>query len=116
LVRVFLDANVLFSAAYSAKSGLQRLWKLPSVELITSPYALAEARRNLAHRSQKARLVALPAKDRPILLSAVAAKATHLLTGDVKHFGKYYRQTIAGVMILSPAEFVEETKATDPEQ
>lgn len=61
--------------------------------------------------------IVLPVKDRPILLSAVAAGATHLLTGDVKHFGRYYRQTIAGVLVLAPAEFLEvkENKASDSE-
>lgn len=48
--RVFLDANVLYSAAYSRDAGLQRLWKLPQVELLTSAYAVGEARRNLLER------------------------------------------------------------------
>ncbi len=33
--RLFLDANVLFSAAYRDDSGLQRLWDLSDVELVT---------------------------------------------------------------------------------
>jgi hypothetical protein len=49
----------------------------------------------------------LPVKDRPILVAAIVEKATHLLTGDVKHFSRYYRQVIQGVLILAPAEYLE---------
>jgi hypothetical protein len=45
--RVFLDANILVSAAWSADAGLFALWKLPDTSLITSAYAIAEADRNL---------------------------------------------------------------------
>jgi hypothetical protein len=41
--RVFLDANVLFSAAYREGAGLLKLWKLGRAELITSEYAADEA-------------------------------------------------------------------------
>jgi len=42
--RLFLDANVLFSAAYMADARLRELWRLRDVELWTSRYALEEAR------------------------------------------------------------------------
>jgi hypothetical protein len=48
LDRVFLDANVLYSAAYLKLSGLIRLWNLDEVQLLRSAYAIEEARRNLA--------------------------------------------------------------------
>jgi predicted nucleic acid-binding protein len=51
--RVFLDANVLFSAAYRSDSGLLKLWKLKRTKLITSTYALEEARTNLPRRFQQ---------------------------------------------------------------
>ena len=38
--RVFLDANVLFSAASTPDSGLRALWSLAGVELVTSEFAL----------------------------------------------------------------------------
>lgn len=124
--RVFLDANVLFSAAYSETSGLGRLWGLKSVELLTSGYALDEALRNIDTAERRGRLARLmidvtvtpesadmppecgklPDKDRPILSAAVAAEATHLLTGDVTHFGRFYGKTIAGVLILRPAQYL----------
>jgi hypothetical protein len=34
--RLFLDANVLFSAAYRETAGIQRLWTRPGVRLLTS--------------------------------------------------------------------------------
>jgi hypothetical protein len=49
--------------------------------------------------------VRLPEKDQPILLAAIDGGATHLLTGDWTHFGPYFRQAVAGVMILPPAEY-----------
>jgi uncharacterized protein len=130
MTRVFLDANILFSAAYREKAGLLRLWDLADVELVTSAYAAEEAASNLAEPAQKKRLagllktvtvlshperlpalpdaVKLPDKDRPILQAAISADAAVLLTGDTAHFGPYYGKTIAGVRILSPGDFLRE--------
>lgn len=125
--RVFLDANVLFSAAWLEESGLTKLWHRADTALVASRLAVAEARRNLDSDSQRARLDALAvplilvdappdatlpsnvnlvAKDVPILLAAIEAGATHLLTGDRKHFGHLYGRTIAGVKILAPATYL----------
>lgn len=124
--RLFLDANVLFSAAYRPDSGLLRFWKLKDVTLLSSRYALEEARINLEEEAQRIALDALakrlqlfdtevrklphgihlPDKDVPILIAAVAAKATHLITGDVKHFGTYFGKTLEGVLILPPSEYL----------
>ena len=126
--RVFLDANVLFSAAYLPDSGLTKLWSL-GVDLITSAYAIEEARRNLATGDERRRLerllepltivqetdrarrlpkgVDLPDKDVPILLAALSANATHLVTGDTTHFGVLYGVTIAGTTILAPAAYLK---------
>lgn len=128
--RVFLDANVLFSTAYSANSRLRELWRLKNVTFLTSTYAAEEARRNLNDPKHKTELVkllkkisvvptvpmsplnplpigaiTLHDKDVPILLDAISARATHLLTGDFTHFGPYYGKTPAGVRILPPAEY-----------
>jgi predicted nucleic acid-binding protein len=121
---LFLDANVLFSAAYRAESPLRELWTLPETERVTSDYALEEARRNLSSLDQRRRLeelmrgvrlihesgswalppdVILPEKDRPILSAAIISGATHLITGDQPHFGPWYGMQIAGVTILRPA-------------
>ena len=125
---VFLDASVLFSAAYRSKAMLLRLWRLSPVQLVTSSYASDEAGRNLADSAQRDRLaellksvnvtdaistvplpagVDLPAKDAPILQSAIAARASHLLTSDIKHFGRYFWQTIEGVLILPPGAYLK---------
>ena len=128
--RAFVDANVLFSAAYREAARLQRLWQLPGVELFTSAYASEEARRNLLSADQRARLedlltrtrigpesdaplpsgVRLPDHDLPILKAAIAAGTTHLVTGDVKDFGRYLGQRIAGVLIVTPADFIRSSR------
>ena len=96
--------------------------------LLTSDYALEEAHRNLDTQAQRRRLEdliagmeivygvridaplpsgsTLPEKDRPILAAAIHARATHLVTGDVSHFGKYFGVTASGVAILLPAEYL----------
>src|SRR6266446_1005531 len=86
--RLFLDANVLFSAAYRANAGLLQFWKLRDVTLCSSRYALEEARINLSEDAQRRRLarlarsiqffgatprqppggISLPEKDWPIFL------------------------------------------------
>lgn len=127
--RVFLDANVLFSAAWMEDSGLARLWRLSGVSLLTSRYAVAEAERNLDTNVQRERLrvlvqgaklidapdhAALPegielvAKDAPILLAAIEARATHLLTGDRTHFGALYGRKVSGVKIVPPAAYLKQ--------
>jgi uncharacterized protein len=128
LDRVFLDANVLYSAAYLERSGLARLWTLDDVELLTSAYGLEEARRNLAMDRPEAvtrleRLckaismvkvpqgLKLPAnvqvgdKDQPILLAAIHGRADYLLTGDARHFAHLYGRRIATVLVLRPAQY-----------
>jgi predicted nucleic acid-binding protein len=126
--RIFLDANILFSAAYRPDSGLLRLWTLEGVALVTSAYAAEEARRNLVEEGQRAALEALlgpmemraeepaprglpegvdlPDKDVPVLRAAIAAAASFFLTGDVRHFGVYFGKTIGGVTILPPGEYL----------
>jgi predicted nucleic acid-binding protein len=125
--RLFLDANILFSAAYRADAGLLDLWKLKKVTLCTSPYALEEARINLSDDGQKERLtrsatvlefsdaalqelppgISLPEKDVPIMLAAIEARASHLITGDLRHFGQYFGKRIGGVLIASPRDYLK---------
>ena len=127
-MRVFLDANVLFSAAYHEQAGLVRLWGFSELALVTSTYAIDEARRNLKRETQQLRLARLvgnveimttsdvvtppvnmeevemlPIKDRPILLAALEAKCETLVTGDQAHFGPWFDQRLAGILILRPA-------------
>src|SRR5262245_32295623 len=125
--RVFLDANVLFSAAYREAPGLLALWRLSDVALLTSGYAAEEGRRNLdtvVRRERLERLLAavqivaeapgiplpagvrLPEKDEPILRAAIAAGATDLLTGDLRDFGPMLGKRYGGVLIQTPGEFL----------
>ncbi|MEX2310668.1 MAG: hypothetical protein WD738_24085 [Pirellulales bacterium] len=60
--RVFLDANVLFSAAYRDDNRLLQLWTLADVELVTSALAVAEALRNFDAEVQRERLNKLLAR------------------------------------------------------
>jgi predicted nucleic acid-binding protein len=126
---VFLDANVLYSAAYTELSGLARLWTLDDAHLMSSAYAIEEARRNLALDRPAAlrrlnRLVdsvsvvdaprglelpehtRLDPKDRPILLAAIHGNADYLLTGDARHFGNLFGKRIASVFVMRPAQYL----------
>lgn len=125
--RIFLDANVLFSAAYREGAGLLRFWRLAETVLLTSGYAIEEARRNLDSPEARVRLermiaemevvpenpgvrlprsVRLPEKDRPILRAAIAAGATHLATGDMRDFGPLFGRRIGGVLVQTPADLL----------
>jgi len=125
--RVFLDANVLFSAAYKVNARLRELWNLKNVSLWTSRYALEEARVNLSTDDQQRRLtklaeavtlreageyeipsgIHLPEKDLPILQAAIEARANFLLTGDIRHFGPYFGRKVEGVEIFRPAQYLK---------
>jgi predicted nucleic acid-binding protein len=130
---LFLDANVLFSAASRDESPLRAFWTLPETELVTSDYALEEARRTLSGIDQRRRLeelergvrviresgswalppdVILPEKDRPILSAAIVSGATHLITGDQTHFGAWYGRQVGGVTVLRPAAYLQ-SRAND---
>ena len=127
--RVFLDANVLFSAAYAPENCFLELWQRKGVRLLSSDYAVQEVQRNLTRLAclkrlkrlvavmevvpgyaidvpENASLARLPEKDRPILAAAINARATHLLTGDRRHFGEFYGKRISGVLIQSPAQYL----------
>ncbi len=125
--RPFLDANVLFSAAWSESSRLKLLWEIEGADLLASEYVIEEARRNLETAETRLRLeglvqrlrvvpgqveAILPAgldfceKDRPVLAAAFGARATHLVTGDRRDFGRFLGKTVAGMLVRTPAEFL----------
>ncbi len=135
MTRVFLDANVLFSAAWRRASGLARLWEIASLHLVTSPYAADEAERNLARKRPDAlvRLTALvqrveitsalvqlddghglPPKDVPILAAAVASRCEVLLTGDVADFGHLIGRALQGVRVLTVSQLLAEISDPAP--
>ena len=113
MMRVFLDANVLFTAAHNPRGKAAFVIELGTAghfSLFTSDAAREEAERNLAAKYPDAlpfletllariTLIAadlsapfpdgLPAKDAVIFQAAVACRATHFLTGDLRHFGPF---------------------------
>ena len=128
-MRVFLDANILFSASQARsrmRAFLDSLFQ--HAECLTNAYAIEEARRNLELKFPSAlpRLdllvkkcelipalvtepgVELKAKDVPILGGAIAGNATHLLTGDERDFGVFFGKTIRGVKVVSPRMLADE--------
>lgn len=127
--RLFLDANVLFSIAYGSPS-LETFWNMSRegrCKLLVTAYVIEEARRNLSRPGQIKRLedlvmeveivpesdpempcpVLLPVKDRPVLLAAVQARATHLITGDLQHFSAYQGKIIQGVLVCTPRDYLQ---------
>jgi uncharacterized protein len=132
-MRIFLDANVLFSAAKSdgAVRQLLRLLEKSGHECCVDGYVIEEARRNLVAKAPDrvvvldgllsrmttagAQLVdaaletslPLPAKDRPVLSAAIRQRCSALVTGDRTHFGSLYGRTIHGVTIHSPRSLAE---------
>ena len=132
--RLFLDANLLFTAAHNPQGKATLLLELAGAgcwEVVTSAYAVEEARRNLSRKfpdrldafeALLALLLVAPSpsgaacplplreKDRPIFEAALACGATHLLTGDLRDFGPFMndpRQT-RGIVIQSVAEFLRD--------
>lgn len=130
--RLFLDANVLFTAAHNPDGKATFLFdefKAKRWELISSRFAIEEARRNIVAKYPQCRErleeliekvtdvpqpalqdipIDLPEKDQPIFLAAQAAKATHLLTGDLKHFGPHMNrpEKSGGIIIQTVADFL----------
>lgn len=128
-MKIFVDANVLFSAAYSQKGNAFDLIS-SGIHIVTSDYAVDEAKKNLSVKRpnalghldkliQKIEIVVsidaegcpieLPEKDRPIFLAAMISKATHLLTGDLKDFGRHMNkpEKSAGIVIQTVKDFLE---------
>lgn len=128
-MRIFLDANVLFSACLKEHSRQYAFFSLARsghCRLLTSAYAIDEVRRNLTRKAPSrlsileilthlvepaaqpsddivARMgrYGLPAKDTPILAAAIAARVDILVTGDRRHFGALFGQEIEQVRVLS---------------
>jgi predicted nucleic acid-binding protein len=132
-MRIFLDANILFSAAKSdgAVRLLLDLLRRAGHECCVDGYVTEEARRNLAAKAPgsladldtllshlrtagvqhaDAELEAslpLPDKDRPVLAAAIRHGCAALVTGDRSHFGPLYGKTLHGVVIHSPRSLAQ---------
>lgn len=142
VLRFFLDANILFTAAFSPggrSAALVRLAGAGRCELVTSPHALAEARRNLKVKAshsldglerdilarvdiveeagpeelRRALEKGLPLKDAPILAAAIRSDAHYLVTGDSRHFGHLYGGKIGGLEVATPMKALEAVLSAD---
>lgn len=139
-MRLFLDANVLFTAAHNTHGKAALVIELGATghwEVFSSKFAIEEARRNLyikypqcletcgaieaslhlaEHQPGLRSPEGLPAKDRPIFQAALACGATHLLTGDLKHFGAFLDRPdeTYGIRIQTVAAFLAGLLSSDP--
>ncbi len=133
-MRVFLDANILFSAAKSGGAVRELLARLngAGLTLCADGYVAAEARRNLEEKGAGAlealgalltqvemapfqagalppdAAAMLPEKDRPAVAAAIHRGCDALVTGDRTHFGTLYGKVMHGVKIHSPRSLAEE--------
>ena len=140
-MRIFLDANILFSAGKNAGAmrGFLEVLHSSGHTLVADAYVVEEARRNLEakfpaslkgfelvlHPLESSATLRcflppdlapeLPEKDRPVLAAAIQRRCDVLLTGDKTHFGPLYGKTLEGVTIHSPAGLAEHlsNEATD---
>jgi predicted nucleic acid-binding protein len=132
-VKIFLDANILFSGAQLGSPVRKLLDIMESHGVLTThPGALEEARRNLAAKRPSwmegfeslckkceisSRIGAcppeslLPAKDQPVLAAALGCGADILLTGDRRHFGHLFGSKIVETKICSVRQLAEEMTA-----
>ena len=131
---MFLDANILFSAAKSA-GAIRRLLALlldAGHDCWADAFVITEARRNLELTAPSGFVVLdelveklhaaplrppgpeleaglpLPEKDRPVLAAAIRLGCRALVTGDRTHFGALYGRSIRGVTVHSPRSLAEE--------
>ncbi len=127
MIRVFVDANVLFSAAYSELSALSAFWGMNNLHLVASDYVLDEARRNLVKKrpqalarfekllasveitqeSLEAEEVEINAKDRPVLEAALGAKCHYLITGNTADFAHLMDAPIQGMRVMMPVDVLK---------
>ena len=133
-MRVFLDANVVFSATYRETGSVRAFFHLAAAgacSLVTSAYALEEARRNIALKHPAslgdleklvqaievcgepspatiawAQAAGLPPKDAPILATAVEARCHILATGDRSDFGPLLGKRLRRTLVMLPAEAI----------
>jgi predicted nucleic acid-binding protein len=134
-VRLFLDTSVLLAACGSATGASRQLFALAEMnewELITTSYVVKEVYDNLLDFPSAAAdtwqllqptlelkkdvftvdrpVVFGPAKDRPILFSALAWSSV-LLTLDQNDFGGLMKSPFYGLRVLRPGTFLEQERA-----
>jgi predicted nucleic acid-binding protein len=133
-MRVFLDANVLFTAAHNPHGKAAFIIELGAAAhflLFTSDAALIEAERNLAAKYPHSLVFlkdlmnnitlvkpdrslafpdGLPINDAVIFQAARNCRSTHFLTGDLHHFGPLMNRpdVTFSITIQTVAQFLSE--------
>ena len=136
-MRIFLDTSVLLAAAGSSRGASRFLITQADAhgwELVSSDYCAEEARRNLPKLGRSAAaawrtaiapslrlaraslaldkpLVFPKAKDRPVVITALATRAEWLLTLDEADFRGKLGREVYGLRIATPGEFLREQRA-----
>ena len=136
-MRLFLDTSVLLAASGSGRGASRFLITEAAAygwELVSSDYCDEETRRNLpklgrsaatAWKNQIAPLVRFvradvaldrplvfpKAKDRPVVITALAMRADWLLTLDEGDFHTKLGREVYGLRIATPGEFLLEQRA-----
>ena len=125
-MRVFLDANILWSAAHRRGAVRILLEQLQAAghRLVVDGFVVEEATRNLPAAAQDRLRVlleslevapshadsprlpdhGLPEKDIPVLRAAIVLRCDCLVTGDRRHFGHLMGRRIEGVRVLATAD------------
>jgi predicted nucleic acid-binding protein len=105
---------VLFSASRVPDHSFLPFWLHRNARAVLSDYVVIENERHIVGEDHRRRFddllrrsevvigedvslpadIDLPAKDRPILAHAIAARARYLVTGDRTHFGRYFDQPL----------------------
>jgi len=138
-MKLFLDANVIYSASRSEKGASFAIFQLKNkfkIELISSKLALIEAERNIVEKETpsilnrfyyllkeikiisvegvKAKIFyknIIEEKDAPILYGAKQSHVDFLITLDKKHFfTEKMREAKFAFRITTPGEFIMELK------
>ncbi len=130
-MKIFLDSSVLLSACGSGNSLSRLVTELASDRgwlLISSSYCRAETSKNIGKLGAEAvqrwpamqakiewvpnaltsrkPLLLTASKDKPVLISALAAKCEMLLTLDKADFGIVLGTTVYGMLVSTPRDFL----------
>lgn len=130
-MRLFLDSSILLSVAGSEKSLSRLIVKIAGEwgwDLVTAFYCRDESNRNIVKFPPKAAkawkalqddlsftpnaltsnrpLILSASKDKPVLISALAAKCDILLTLDTGDFGILIDTKVYGMQVTTPRSFL----------
>lgn len=136
-MKLFLDTSVLLAAAGSGTGASRAVFSMRDAhhwDLVTSLYCVEETHRNLAKLPHRATeewrdglhplltivretlvcdrpLVFTRAKDKPVLLSALAEQCDVLLTLDRRDFAEVLDTRVYGLWVRTPAAFLTHERA-----